>query len=258
MTRQSPIAFVANSSVRTDVLLTVAEYGPSTRGLLERVDASESAIYNALSALERRALLVDSGDTWSATGRGQLIAGSLDAQRSLESILDAEYWDNHVTSPIPPRLQVRMGDLSDFDVIRAGDTDPYGVVREVSDRLSGSEDVEIVSPIYQPDYVETMPDAANARLVLDPSVLETAAKSSGDAVVREFEETDVRVLDVSLSIGVTESGLLLSLPTVDGEYDPKTSIVDESTSGIEWGGDLFEHFWSRARPVEEILHQFDL
>jgi predicted transcriptional regulator len=258
MTRDTPIAFVTSSSVRTDVLLCIAEVQSPTDSLLDRVDASESAVYNALTALERRSLVVDGDDGWRANGKGRLVAEMLSTQRSLNSVLGSAYWETHDTSPIPPSLAVRMGELSDCEVIRADDADPYEVVREVTTRLGGSDDVDIVSPIYQPDYVEMMPDSGSARLVLHPSVLETALESSEDTVVREFEATPVRVHEVPFSLGVTESCLVLSLPTLDGAYDPQSSVVDESTSGIEWGRDLFEHFWTEARPVEEVLHRFDI
>lgn len=255
---ESAISFVTNSGVRSEVLLEIAGGRRTTDAVLQRVDASESAVYNALSALERRVLVTRDGDDWLATGKGQLVGSALDAQRRLESALESEYWANHDVSPIPPRLRVRLGELSSFDVVRASDADPYGVVREVTRHIESADDIDVVSPIYQPDYVETMPDSGDARLVVNPSVLETALESDEDAAVREFENTQARFLDVNLALSVTESNTLLSLPTLDGQYDARSTVIAESTTGVEWGTDLFEHLWERATPAEEVLAEYDL
>jgi predicted transcriptional regulator len=255
VTGDSVVRYVANSSVRTDVLLAVSDRALDTDGLIERVDASESAVYNALTALERGELIVSADHGWTPTGSGRLVATALADQRALGTLLEDEYWQRHDVSPLPHRYRTTIGALAGCRVARTSDTDPYSLVRELSAIVESSETPDIVSPIYQPEYARSMPDSPGARLVLDRSVIEEVLRGPEDVEVRDFEETSVRVMDVALSLCITESDLILSLPKLDGSYDARASVVADHESAIEWGGELFEQFWRRATPIDDV---FDL
>jgi predicted transcriptional regulator len=255
VTSTSIVGYVLGSSVRTDVLSAVTDARRPTDALLAEVDASESAVYNAVGDLERKGLVRSLDDGWEATGSGQLVADLLEQQENLCRLLDDDYWRTHDVSALPRRFRLRLTELAEAGVLRASDTDPHAVVREVCDRVERSGPaVDIVTPIYQAEYESVMPDDPEARLVVGRSVAVEAlerADSFDDA--RQFDATRVRVLDVDVGVGVTDSEVMLSLPTVDGAYDSRTEVVAGDDRAMEWGRDLFEHYWTRATPNEEFV-----
>ena len=69
--------WVSDSSVRSNLLSSVAETPTTTASLIESHDASESAVYASLTDLERRDLIEDRDGEWVLTGRGQLVTDML-------------------------------------------------------------------------------------------------------------------------------------------------------------------------------------
>lgn len=259
VTGSSVFRDVLGSSVRTDVLVSVASDPTATGGLIESIDASESAIYNAVGELERRGLLRTVGDRHEVTGSGQLVADLLEQQANLCRLLDDDYWQHHDVGALPRRFRLRLTELAGAEVFRAPDTDPHAKVREVSERIEAArERVDIVTPIYQAEYEAVMPDRADARLVIDNTVLRESLERVGSVEdTRAFEETDVRLLDVDIGVGVTEDYLMLSLPTIEGQYDARTEVLATDDRAIAWGRDLYEYYWERATPVDPFLESFE-
>jgi len=258
---RSPSVFgdVLGSSVRTDVLVSIAGAPCDTDGLIESIDASESAIYNAVGDLGRRGLLREVGDRHEVTGSGQLVADLLEQQGNLCRLLEDDYWRDHDVGALPRRFRLRLTELAGAEVFRAPDTDPHAVVREVVDRVEAADSrVDIVTPIYQAEYEAVMPDSADARLIIDTRVLEESLERAGSIEeAREFEHTGIRVLDIDVGVGVTDDHLMLSLPTIDGQYDSRTEVLATDERALAWGRDLYEHYWERAAPVETFLADFE-
>ena len=54
-------------------------------------------------------------------------------------------------------------------------------------------------------------------------------------------------------MAVSDDALLLSLPKLDGSYDPHTEVVAETDAAVDWGKRLFEWVWERAADTERYL-----
>jgi predicted transcriptional regulator len=249
---------VLGSSVKTDVLLTVAAMPSGTDQLIESIDASESAIYNALGDLDRRGLVRTVDGRRELTGSGQLVADLLEQQENLCRLLDDDYWETHDVGALPRRFRLRLTELAGAEPFRAPDTDPHAAVREVVDRVEETESrLDIVTPIYQAEYEMAMPDREGARLVIDTTVLQESLERAGSiAEARIFDETEVRVLDVDVGIGLTDDYVMLSLPTIDGQYDSRTEVFATGERALAWGQDLYEYYWERATPSDRFLDEF--
>jgi len=250
---------VLGSSVKTDVLVSVAAVPSETDQLIESIDASESAIYNALGDLERRGLVRTVDGQREVTGSGQLVADLLEQQGNLCRLLADDYWETHDVGALPRRFRLRLTELADAEVFRAPDTDPHAAVREVVDRVEATESrLDIVTPIYQAEYEVVMPDREGARLVIDRTVVEESFERVGSIEeARIFEETDVRLLDVDVGVGLTDDCLMLSLPTIDGQYDSRTEVFATDERALAWGSDLYEYYWDRATPADEFVADYE-
>jgi predicted transcriptional regulator len=255
---ESIVGYVLGSSVRTDVLLAVVVERRSMGALIDAIEASESAVYNAVGDLERKGLVRSLETDWAATGSGHLVADLIEQQENLCRLLADDYWRNHDVSALPRRFRLRLTELAGAEVVRASDTDPHAVVREVRDRVDrAGTNVDIVTPIYQAEYEAVMPDSADARLLVDRSVaLDALERVDSPDEVDQWTETTVRVLDADVGIAVTDEEVMLSLPTIDGQWDSRTEVVAADDRAMEWGRDLFEHYWDRATPNDEFVAEY--
>lgn len=249
-----PVQAVLSSSVRADVLLAVAEGTRTTNDLLAALSASSSAVYNAIGRLEELALLDAGQDGWRVTGTGRLVADHVGQKQRLSSLLaeSGDYFAAHDASVLPVEHRLRMSDLAGGWVLEATDTEPQLVVREISERLEEASRAWSVTPIYVESYVETTPVEAESRLILAPDVLETILETSEDAEDDDGRDGPaVRLADTDFAMTVTEETLLLSLPTLDGQYDAQTEFVADHPRALRWGERLFETVWASAEPVVE-------
>jgi predicted transcriptional regulator len=258
-TRSSVFRDVLGSTVRTDVLVAVAADARPTKRLVETVDASESAVYNAVDDLRNQGLVRSVEGRCETTGSGQVVADHLEHQSELCRLLSEPYWESHDTAVLPERFRLRLPELSGADVFHASDTEPHAAIREICDRIeTGSPDVDVISPIYQPEYEEVMPDASEARLLLGTEVATRLLATIDDPEeASEFEHTSVCILDVDVAMGITDEHLMLSLPTLDGQYDSRTELFATDDRALAWGRDVFEHYWNRGRPEEAFLADYD-
>ncbi|MBX0288272.1 winged helix-turn-helix domain-containing protein [Halomicroarcula sp. F28] len=90
MKGNSAFSFVLSSSVRVDIVGILATEPMTTDELLDRLDASQSAVYTAVSDLEQLQVLFEGEAGWELTGRGRLILDIVEQWESVESFVDAD------------------------------------------------------------------------------------------------------------------------------------------------------------------------
>ncbi|WP_424004488.1 helix-turn-helix transcriptional regulator [Haloarcula salina] len=241
--------------MRTDIVGALCPADRTTADLLADLDASESAVYDALANLERRGLLRSADGTWRLTGTGRLVADTIHRQRLIEQLIegDAEYWERHDASVIPQPFRHRLCELGSYEVVRGTQTDIDRPVREVVTRVESVENCQVVSPVYHREYEAAMPDTPGSRLVVGCDVIDgmiDAGIDDGDR--RTFDETAVRVTPVDYALGVSTEWVILTLPQMDGEW-PSAKLVSETDEAVAWGSDLFESLWTDATPLGTYL-----
>jgi predicted transcriptional regulator len=248
------IEYVAGSSVRSDVVLAVAGGTDTMEGLLAEIDASESAVYGAVSELRGKGLLTDPDD-FRLTGIGEIVADALERLEATDALLsgDTDYWRTHCVDVLPCRFRAELSALAGCDVIRATETDPHRAVRTVARRLEEAESAAIATPIYQEEYAMQLPDVSDLRLLLNRAVVEDASADAIEGGIEPPADADIRVGDVGFALTVTDEVVMLSLPKIDGGYDTQSELFAEHERALDWGQRLYEHCWERARPVEEFV-----
>lgn len=257
MTTLGTTRFVVSSAVRCAVLEHCLSE-PTTDDLLDELDASSSAVYNALDELEDDDLITEMDGSWTLTGGGQLVADLVTHHQRLDNVLKNldEYLSTHDASPIPRPLRLRLCVLGNAEVIESSETDPQRTIRAVSDRLARSDKALAITPIYVDDYKTAMPDHPESRLLLDSDLvsdIRSDPKSQAIWDEETFTRLSTRVDDVDFALGLTDDALMVALPSIGGEYDPRTKVIATHDKALEWGRDLFEYHWERAEPLKSFL-----
>src|SRR6056297_1475431 len=120
MPSQSQNEFVLTSSVRTEIVLRLSERTTPTDALLSGIDASDSAVYDALSTLRGRGLLTEVEGGWELTAHGHLVADSVSEWLSSEAFRarDPTFWKNHGIDVIPPAFRRRLPEVGEYEIVR--------------------------------------------------------------------------------------------------------------------------------------------
>lgn len=255
MATDSLVNYVGSSSVRSDVVGALCEQSRPTDDLLAALNASESAVYDALSNLETRGVVSETADGWRLTGTGRLVGDTLERRRATDRLLAAHptYWETHDTSVLPQVFRCRLPELGDYDVVERAEHDLRGLVPWVVEKVEGVDRCEIISPVYHREYQNAMPDREGSRLLLGQRVVDEVLLTIDEGPhPRNYEETEVRVTSVPFALGVSEEWVILTLPDQDGDW-PDAKVFSTSESAVQWGRELYESVWNDATPLETHL-----
>lgn len=257
MPTDSRIEYVRSSSVRCDVVNSLANRAQSTDQILATLSASESAIYDALSNLQNRGVIVETEDGWRLSGSGRLINDILNQQQATDRLLSAEssYWDQHDVTALPQPFRRRLPDLGDYEVVRAAETDLRGLVPWVVSHVEAIETCDVISPMYHREFEEAMPDNPDSRLVAGERVInDVLLNQFNDPSPGEFDETEIRVAAVPFALAVSDEWTILTIPE-HGEQWSDAKIISTTDSAIEWGRELFEDVWVDSDPLDSYLSE---
>jgi predicted transcriptional regulator len=246
------IQSVVGSSVRSDVLRGVADGWRTRERLLETIDASKSAVYEAVKELDQQGLVHDQSGELQLTGAGRQLVDLLVHLEDTETLLadDEDYWKTHDTSVLPRRFRVELPALAGCHVVRATDTDPHRVVRTIAERIETAERVSIITPIYQDEFAGGLAKSRSVRLLMNRAIVEQAQNDQFEGGIEPPDNTTIRACDIDFALTVTEDCVMLSLPDLGGSYDARSELIAEHDRALDWGERLFEWYWSRSDPVE--------
>lgn len=255
MPTDSRIDYVRSSSVRTDVVDSLSDRTLSTTRILAALDASESAVYDALSNLQARGIIAETDGGWRLTGTGRLVCDTLDRQQATDRLLAADptYWDRHDVTALPQQFRCRLPELGDYEIVRAAESDLRGLVPWVVSHLEDVESCEVISPMYHREYEEAMPDNTDSRLVAGERVIDDVLLNQpGDESPGRYDETAVRVTKVPFALAVSERWAILTIPE-HGDQWSDAKLIGTADSAVDWGRELFEHVWAGSTPLETYL-----
>jgi predicted transcriptional regulator len=249
--------YVFGSSARKEVLRALADATATRRDVVESCDSSESSVYDALNKLKRRGLVYQSGDDeWTTTGAGRIVADSLAQCGAIESVVreDREYWRTHDAAVVPDRFRRDIGALADHEVVRSSRTDPYRANRLVADAIRDADTVAVLAPIYNDRFAEALADtdATDKRLLMTTGMATDLAENDPRPPESSVDDVECRVAAFDVAMTVTDDEVLLSLPALDGTYDPETEIRATTDAATTWGDRLFDHLWRDATPIDEF------
>lgn len=241
-----------------DVVGHLSRVSAQTDTLIKRLDASESAVYNALANLEERELVCETEDGWELTGHGQLVADSIKQWQSIDQLVadDPEYWKTHQTDVLPAAFRQRLTELNEYEIVRGKVPEVDKHLRAFATRMQRVDNCRIISAVYVPGHDDIIPNSPETKILLTRGVIDTML---GQLKRGEREQLDpvpkapVRLAPVGFGLNVASDHLCLSLPTHAGIHDTTATLVAETESAVQWGEELFASLWTDADPVEEYL-----
>lgn len=273
MPSQSPNEFVITSSVRTEIMLQVSETTTSTDALLSETDASDSAVYDALSTLSGRGLITESDRGWELTAHGSLVADSVSAWRLSEEFLatDPEFWKTHQLDVIPPTFRRRLPEIGEYDIIRDTPQDPNRSEDIAIGMLNAADSCELTTPYYSRRHHEAIPAHPETRMLVTRDAIDVSLQRYVDGHREELTEIDpanIRLTECEFASVVTDETLKFELPRLAegptnyhgkehttepserGSVTDTTAVfVSETDRAVQFGHDLFETLWADSEPL---------
>ena len=278
MPSQSPNEFVITSSVRTEIVLQVDENPTPTDALRSEIDASDSAVYDAVSTLRNRGLLTESADGWELTAHGSIVADSVSAWHSAEGFLatDPAFWKQHQLDVIPAAFRRRLPEIGDYEIIRDTPQDPNRSEDIAVSILESADSCELTTPYYSRRHQDAIPVHPETRLLVTREAIDVSLQRYKDGLREELTTVDpehIRLTDCEFASVVTDDTLKFELPrlserasrpnsTPDTDSSERGSVTDttaifvsETDAAVQFGRDLFESLWADSEPLGPYIER---
>jgi len=278
MPSQSPNEFVITSSVRTEIVLQVDENPTPTDALRSEIDASDSAVYDAVSTLRNRGLLTESADGWELTAHGSIVADSVSAWHSAEGFLatDPAFWKQHQLDVIPAAFRRRLPEIGDYEIIRDTPQDPNRSEDIAVSILESADSCELTTPYYSRRHQDAIPVHPETRLLVTREAIDVSLQRYKDGLREELTTVDpehIRLTDWEFASVVTDETLKFELPrlseqasrpnsTPDTDSSERGSVTDttaifvsETDAAVQFGRDLFESLWADSEPLGPYIER---
>ncbi len=254
------LKFQSTSSVRTKILISLSEGPKKTGELKELTGMRSSTILHGISELEKQDMVLRESDTFFLSEIGKIMAlKSADMIKTSVSLKKFQrLWLNHEIDFIPQDLLRDIGDLSNSQLVESDNTDVFKTHGTHIEMMLSSKEVKGVSPIFYPDYIDTIAktikNGAEVELVLTEEVLKKTIDSHDLNGLEEFKkltsENRIKVWklkgNTKVAFTITDKFIVLGLFSIEGMYDSSRLLVSNHEDAIKWCKRLFEHYRQQA------------
>jgi predicted transcriptional regulator len=163
-----------------------------------------------------------------------------------------DFWLTHDLTGIPPYLLEKIGWLSNSTLLEDTSLDIFKVHSTYIELLKTVTKVRGISSFFDPHhpkvYEELLRSEIDVQLVLTEEVLEKVIEVS-NAEIFQSRTLSIYISKKPIKMGfsVTDKFLSLGLYYVNGPYDYNRDLLSYDKRAIEWGYELFEYHWGRAK-----------
>lgn len=255
------LKFISSSSVRGKIMICLNEGAVELTDLKENLDLDSSTILHAMSKLEERNLILKEGNTYVLSQKGYIIVLKfIDMIKTLVTVQRNEkLWLNHEINDIPPEMILRMGELSTSKLVESELTNVFKPLETFSQILMDSERIRGLSPIFNPDFIETfklmVQIGKDVELIFTPQIIKEMMDVLDPASMMELLELikkdKIKIWtmehDVKIAFTVTDKFVSIGLFSSKGDYDTTKDLISDNPDAVTWGNNLFDYYRRRSR-----------
>lgn len=250
------------SKVRSKVLLCLKKGSMSTGELENEMRIRNTTILHAIKEMISSDLIAKSEKGYKLTNLGRMEACRIDDSIDFVLIMErySDFWLTHDLSAIPETLLVRIGMLSESEILEG---DPSAILKTQEffiSELKNSTMIQGLSPIIIPGYAEAIASAvingAEVDLILTEQIINIVIKDYHDVLQQLLRVENFRLYSIEAEVAaaftITNSLLSLGLFRIDGGYDVGRDLNCLGKNAIAWGKELFNHYLSKSNRIDSI------
>jgi predicted transcriptional regulator len=171
----------------------------------------------------------------------------------------SQFFNDHDLAQFPESLLERIGDLEDYKLIKNSMEDINATYREVVERLSGSNSLMGISPMFNSRFPEIAVSIARRNspisLILTQDIYKKVTDKYEDTLRAYLacESARLYIIDEArLALAVTDTFVSISLYHKKGGFDAQTNLMSFDKSALKWGEELFEHYRRKSKQIKSL------
>ena len=167
------------------------------------------------------------------------------------------FFNEHDLAWIPENLQYRIDELGTCRLIENRMDNITATYTEVMDKISRSNKVFIISPIFDPYYPKFLLSMTQQKipvfLIVTESILKMLKAEYANEIKTYLEYDNAKLFvieDARFAFAVTDTFVSMSLYHKNGYFDPMTNLMSFEKSALKWGEELFDQYLKRSTEIK--------
>lgn len=190
---------------------------------------------------------------------GMIVAKKILTVDKLSKLIDdnERFFNEHDLAWIPENLQYRIDELGTCRLIENRMDNITATYTEVMDKISRSNKVFIISPIFDPYYPKFLLSMTQQKipvfLIVTESILKMLKAEYANEIKTYLEYDNAKLFvieDARFAFAVTDTFVSMSLYHKNGYFDPMTNLMSFEKSALKWGEELFDQYLKRSTEIK--------
>ena len=251
------------SGVRIKIMICLSEGPKKIEDLIELTGMQSPGMIYCIKKLEKKNLVLNEKSFYHLSKIGANMASELiDVIKTLIVLKKSrELWLNHSIDAIPQELLVKIGDLSNSQLIKSENVDVAKIHDTHTKIVLNAKEVKGVSPIFYSDYIETfnniLEKGVEVELILTEDVLKKTIESHDTEGLKNIKklilENQLKIWksneDIKVAFTITDKFMTLGLSSINGIHDATKNLISDHKDAITWGNKLFDHYLQKSQKV---------
>ena len=259
--RKPLLEVILASDKRKKVLLLLRDEAKEMVTILKSLNTTRQAILPQIRILENHHLINHYKDTYEITVVGKLIIEEMVPLVGTLEVFDKDidYWGGRELDFIPSGLLQRIHDLSPYKIFEPQMSSMHHPNAELIETTASSKRMCAVTNIFHPNFMDMfalwIQNEVEITMILSGGFLENLKTHSRSDVQQLMANRNIRfyLYDKpfnSLYFALNDHCILLAMLRKEGWYDER-ALISYSSTALEWGKDLFEHYMKSSTPITE-------
>nr|WP_245249975.1 winged helix-turn-helix domain-containing protein [Methanolobus bombayensis] len=230
--------------------------------LLELLDTTRHSLLPQTKILKEHHLIFQHDDTYELTKLGKLIVEKMVPLLNNTELFDEDidYWGTHDFGFIPPHLLERINELGNCQIIEPCLNELYELNNKFQQEIIRSDSFHLITQITHHNFPELFAEMIENNVEiydiisqdLFDSLLANRYTDFKKIIENELVHIYVHPMDIDfMYIGYNDHNLMLSLLTINGEFDNKY-LLCEGSGTLQWGKEVFDYYLENSTPITEL------
>ncbi|MDW7732596.1 MAG: winged helix-turn-helix domain-containing protein [Methanolobus sp.] len=260
--KKSLLDVIFASDKRKNVLLLLQDGPKEMDFLLKSLETTRTALLPQIRILEDHHLIIQQDDNYRLTVIGERIVDKMVPLIDTVDVLDfnLDFWGERDLRFIPPELMDRIQELSEYQVNEPSISNIHELNQGFTRATANSSKMYAVTTIFHPHFMDLFTlwteNKTEITMVISRELFEKF-KEHDRSDFQELLDNEYITFNLYdrpfnfVYFAFNDECILMTMLTKEGWYDNK-ELISFSSTALEWGKDLFDHYLEDSTPIKEI------
>jgi predicted transcriptional regulator len=254
------IKFFTNSEIRLRILKCLNEKDLAMSNIYNETNLSYSSISSNVHKLEDRDYVYNDNGKYKLNDLAKIKLLDLMELNKLFDFTDDffDFWNDHDVKNIYPEGLKNLNRLYGSKLIESSLENIYKPHNVFKSNILKSMNIKSIFPFIHPEYPnifrKLIENGAKIKILLPNNIFPNFIRTLDKDMVKNAVENNLFEIkslksEIKMSLTVTDNFMSLGIFKNDGSYDQNRILISCKESAIEWGNEVFNHYYNSSNRI---------